>query len=145
MHDAVKNEIERAVIRHYPEQALATPKSYEYDSTYATLKQVLADLRKIDPGLTPGTRTRPELSEEWILIGTLRLQLSIVGPFAALNYGVEHDLDEDERELAERIRGVLDEHGIALLEPVDLDERVPWIRRGQAANVWNCLFAFPDD
>lgn len=147
----MNSELERTIIHYYPQRALVSPLendnvSWDYDPSYGTLKAVLADLKKIDPELRPGTRGRYDISEELILIDELRLQLCYLGPYAALNYGVERDLDEDQRELVRRVEGVLEKHGIALLPEQELDDPVPWIQHGTAsrATVWNCLFVHPE-
>lgn len=146
-------EIERTIIHYYPERALVSPLEnesvdWDYDPDYSNLKRILGELKAIDPDLRAGTRGRYDISEELILFGKLRLQVSYIGPFAALNYGVERDLDEDDRERLHRVERVLEKHGVLLLRPTDLDETVPWIQHGtesgRAATVWNCLFVHPE-
>lgn len=144
-------EIERTIIHYYPTRALVSPLenegiAWEYDSDNSTLKSLVADLKDLDPELRPGTRGRYDISEELLLFGGMRLQLSYIGPFAALNYGVEADLDEDQREYVRRIEKALDAHGIMLLEESELSEMVPWIQQGArgSATVWNCLFVHPE-
>jgi hypothetical protein len=145
--------VERTIIHYYPRRALVSPLdneavTWDYDPSYAALKAVLADLARIDPDLRPGTRGRYDISEELILAGSIRLQLCYIGPYAALNYGVDRDLDEDEREILRRTEKVLEKHGLELLDKRALDELVPWIQHGtperQRATVWNCLFVHPE-
>lgn len=149
----MNSELERTIIHYYPQRALVSPLendtiSWDYDPSYATLKAVLAELKSIDPGLRPGTRGRYDISEEQVLLDTLRLQLCYIGPFAALNYGLDRELDEDEREVVRRVEKLLEKHGILLLEHQDLEEIVPWIQHGtpgrRSATVWNCLFVHPE-
>ncbi len=125
-------DIERTIIQYYPKQVLASPLDdahvvWDYDSDNATLRAVLADLKALDPMLRNGTRGRYDISEELILFGKLRLQVCYLGPYAALDYGVEHRRGEDERERADRIVEILEAHGITVLAQPDLDELVPWI------------------
>lgn len=141
-------EIERTIIHYYPQRALVSPLeneeiNWDYDADYATLKGVLRDLKTVDPDLRPGTRGRYDISEEVVLFDDLRVQLSYIGPFAALNYGLHQDLDEDTRERIERIEKILERHGLLLLAEEELDENVPWIQPS-AATVWNCLFVHPE-
>ena len=147
----MNSELERTIIHYYPKRALVSPLddeqvSWDYDPAYGTLKAVLSELKKVDPDLRPGTRGRYDISEELVLIDAIRVQLCYIGPYAALNYGLERDLDEDEREVVRRVEGVLSKHGISLLEESDLDEMVPWIQHGSRgrATVWNCLFVHPE-
>ncbi len=141
-------EIERTIIHYYPQRALVSPLdnddiNWDYDSDYSTLKGVLRDLKTLDPELRPGTRGRYDISEEVLLFNELRVQLSYIGPFAALNYGLGQDLDEDTRERIERIEKILEKHGLVLLAEDELDESVPWIQPS-AATVWHCLFVHPE-
>lgn len=148
----MNSELERTIIHYYPKRALVSPLdddqiTWDYDPGYGTLKAVLADLKKVDPDLRPGTRGRYDISEEVVLIDTIHVQLSYIGPFAAVNHGLDRDLDEDEREIVERVTDVLERHGLFLLEREDLEATVPWIQKGPragAATVWNCIFVHPE-
>lgn len=144
----MRSDIERAIIHYYPERALANPAenaaiTWSYDADHAILKAVLGDLQAIDAGAHPGSRGANDLSEE-VVLGELHLQLSYLGPWAALNHALERDLSEDEREMARRIERALQKHGIEILSTEDLAEPVRWIRHGapdgEAATVWSCLF-----
>src|SRR5260221_12091320 len=100
----MNSDLERTIIHYYPQRALVSPLendaiSWDYDSSYVTLKGVLAELEKIDPSVRPGTRGRYDISEELVVADSIRLQLCYIGPYAALNYGFDRDLDEDEREI----------------------------------------------
>lgn len=150
---AIRSEVERTIMHYYPERALVSPLqggrvTWDYDTMFTELKAILAQLKAIDPGMKPGTRGRYDISEEVVLIDTIRVQLSYIGPFAAVNFGVERDLDEDEREIVERVQEVLDDRGLFVLEADDLQQSVPWIQRGTprgaSATVWNCLFVPPE-
>jgi hypothetical protein len=141
--------IEQTITHYYPRRALVSPLddasiTWEYDPKYETLKAVLADLKQLDPELRPGTRASYDVSEEVILFDRLHLQLSYVGPFAALNYRVEEETDEVDQERSRRIREVVERHGLRLLESQELGEAVPWIQHGlpsgTTATVWDCLF-----
>ncbi|MCK6544390.1 hypothetical protein L6R52_00840 [Myxococcota bacterium] len=145
------SEIERVIIHYYPQRALVSPLAsdaitWDYDTGYATLKSILAALKALDPELKPGTRGRYDISEELVIVGGLRLQLSYLGPFAALNHGLDRELDEDARELARRATEILERHGVRVLSEEELDERVPWIQlpKGNTATVWSCLFVLPE-
>lgn len=145
-------DIEQTIIHYYPQRALVSPLdnesiTWDYDSDYTALKALLADLERLDAQLRPGTRGSYDISEELILFGDLRLQLSYIGPFAAVNHGIPGDLDEDGRERRRRVERLLDQHGFTLLSDSQLEEVVPWIQRGvtTSATVWHCLFAHPDN
>lgn len=149
----MNSDLERTIIHYYPQRALVSPLEndtihWDYDTGYTTLKAILAELKAIDPAHRPGTRGRHDISEEVVLLGTLRLQLCYIGPYAALNYGLERDLSEDERDAIRRVEKILEKHGVQILSDRELGETVPWIQRGTArgtpATVWNCLFVHPD-
>ena len=146
-------DIERTIVHYYPKQVLVSPLedqqvTWDYDTDNAVLRDIIRELKELDPELRNGTRGRYDISEELILFDELRLQLCYIGPYAALNYGVERYFGEDARERADRIRQILEGHGISLLEKTDLEESVPWIRhgieKGSNATVWNCLFVHPE-
>ncbi|MCB9650463.1 MAG: hypothetical protein H6730_28325 [Deltaproteobacteria bacterium] len=144
-------EVEQTIIHYYPQRALVSPLdnadiSWDYDTDNRSLKALLVDLENLDPDLRPGTRCNYEISEELVLFEKVRLQLSYIGPFAALNYGLPQDLDEDGRERVRRLESMLAKHGFQILNDDTLDEVVPWIQQGtiQNATVWNCLFVHPD-
>lgn len=147
----MNSELERTIIHYYPQRALISPLdneaiTWDYDPNYGTLKAIIAELKALDPKLRPGTRGRYDISEELVLIDDVRLQLCYIGPYAALNYGIERELDEDQRELVRRIEKIFDKHGVQLLPEAELDEMVPWIQHGTKgrATVWNCLFVHPE-
>ena len=149
----MNSDLERTIIHYYPQRALVSPLdneaiTWDYDPTYATPKAIIADLKAIDPEARPGTRGRYDNSEELVVGDSVRLQLCYIGPYAALNYGLTRELDEDERDLVERIEQVLEKHGVLLLAPEELDELVPWIQHGlpsaTRATVWHCLFVHPE-
>jgi hypothetical protein len=146
-------DVERTIIQYYPKQALVSPLDderivWDYDTDNAILRALIAELEALDPSLRNGTRGRYDISEELILFDALRLQLCYLGPYAALNYGVERTLGEEARERARRIREILEGRGVTLLSEAELDESVPWIRHGlpagARATVWNCLFVHPE-
>ncbi|MCK6552885.1 hypothetical protein L6R52_44085, partial [Myxococcota bacterium] len=83
-HQAIHSELERTIIRYYPERSLVSPLgnsrvTWDYDVTFSELKKVLAALKQIDPALRPGTRGRYDISEEVVLIDTIHVQLSYIG------------------------------------------------------------------
>lgn len=146
-------DIERTIIQYYPKQALVSPLdddqiNWDYDSDNAILRAVVEDLSHADPELQNGTRGRYDISEELIVFEDFRVQLCYLGPYAAINYGLDRRLTEDQRERLHRIQHILDKHGIAVLQTNDLEEGVPWIRHGtkngSGATVWNCLFVHPE-
>ncbi len=143
------SEIERTIFHYFPERKLESPLknravTWDYDPRYTALKAVLSQLKAVDSSLRPGTRGHYDLSEEVVFRGgAVRLQLSYLGPFAALNHLHDVELSEDDRELQSRIRQVLQRNRITVLDAATLTERVGWIPsalKGRAATVWNCLF-----
>lgn len=144
----MNSELERTIIHFYPKGALTSPLDdptidWTWDPRNEVLKALLADLQAIDPEVRPGTRGDYVISEEQIVGDDLRIQLSYLGPYAALNYRADRDLDEDRRERLRRVEKVLEKHGYLLIREDDLEERVPWIRHGGPATAWNCLFEHP--
>lgn len=146
-------DIEQTIIHYYPQRALVSPLddeniAWDYDSDYRSLKALLSELEAIDTNLRPGTRGSYDISEELVLFGAIRLQVSYIGPFAALNYGLHSDLDENGRANLRAVEGLLAKHGFQILNDEALDEVVPWIQHGthtgSQATVWNCLFVHPD-
>lgn len=146
-------DIEQAIIHHYPRQALVSPLedenvAWDYDSDNSRLRALVADLRRLDPELRPGTRGDYAVSEELVLFGGTRLQVSFIGPFAALDYGLSPKLDEEGRANVREVEAVLARHDFQILKDEVLEEAVPWIKHGVGeggqATVWNCLFVHPD-
>jgi hypothetical protein len=144
----VRPDVEATIAHFYPERRLANPSGnraivWSYDPKNTTLKAIVSELEALAP-TRAGTRGRYDLSEE-LEIGALRLQLSYLGPYAALNYGITSDVDLDgalvDRQAASDVRRILDRHRVQLLTTSELDEQVPWI--GTYATVWNCLFVLP--
>jgi hypothetical protein len=144
-------EVEQTIIHYYPQRALVSPLDnadihWDYDTDNRSLKALLVELENLDPEMRPGTRGSYDISEELVLFSRIRLQVSYIGPFAALNYGLPQDLDEDGRERVRRVESLLSKHGFQVLNDETLDQVVPWIQQGVAttATVWNCLFVHPD-
>ncbi len=149
----MNSELERTIIHYYPRRALTSPLddsgvAWDYDPSYATLKALLRDLEKIGSEVRPGTRGRYDISEEIVVDDAVRVQLCYIGPYAAINYGLERDLGDDERELVRGIEKALEKHGIFCLDKSVLEENVPWIQHGtperRKATVWDCLFVHPE-
>jgi hypothetical protein len=143
----VHPDVERTILHFYPRRELKSPVGdpevvWDYDPSFQRLKAVLAELKVLDPGMEPSARSRGELSEEVVLLGGLRLTLSYLGPYAALNHGMERPSGEVAWDGERAIQQTLDRHGIQLLAEEALTEAVPWITRGRA-DVWACLFAGP--
>lgn len=146
-------DIERTIIQYYPKQALVSPLeddqiAWDYDPDNANLRTLVEGLKAIDPDLRNGTRGRYDISEELIVFDLFRVQLCYLGPYAAINYGLDRSLSEDQREQLRLIERVLAKHGITRLTTTDLEESVPWIRHGKingkGATVWHCLFVHPE-
>jgi hypothetical protein len=142
-------DLERTIIHYYPRRVLQTPLdndaiNWDYDPSFKQLKTILSELKTIDPELRPGTRGRYDISEELVVFKTVRLQLSYLGPYGALNHGLARELDEDEREIVRRVKKVLDKHGVRILNDGELSDRVPWIQHG-SATIWDCLFLLPHE
>jgi hypothetical protein len=141
--------IEKTVMQYYPERLLASPLDnerirWDYDPNHALLKKVVAALSRIDPTLRAGSRGDYVISEEVVLLDGIKLQLSYLGPYAALNYGAKQPLSHKDAVVVEKVRTVLNEHNITLLSENDLNEASTWIRGThdeKAITVWNCLFA----
>lgn len=136
----VSPDVHRTIAHFYPGGKLISPREnrsirYEHDPKNVTLRAIVAELEAIDKNTRPGTRGRYDLSEE-LELGEHKLQLSYLGPYAALDY--EEDPFEDET--AAKIRAVLERHGVRLLAHAELDERVPALD----ATVWDCLFVLPE-
>lgn len=138
------SELERIVMHYYPRRRLEAPSAnagvrWEHDPGLRKLRDVTRELEKIHATVHKGARGGLEVSEEWIVGGRLRVQLSYLGPYAALNFGYSETLDEDLSRLYEAVERALGKHGVAVLNREELEERVPWIDGGRA-NVWSCLF-----
>lgn len=145
--------IEQTIIHYYPQRALVSPLdneniTWDYDADNRVLKALLADLKDMDPKMRPGTRGAYDISEELVMHDSIRLQVSYIGPFAALNYGLPSDLDEAGRANLRAVQKTLEKHGFQILNDEPLGEVVPWIQHGvhtgSNATVWNCLFVHPD-
>ena len=137
--------VERTILHYYPQRALTSPLqnpgvSWDYDPEYKTLKAIMADLKKAG-GVRPGTRGKYDVSEELIVEDAVRVQLSYLGPYAAIDYKLADETDEDRRAVARAVKKVLDKHGVLVLADDALEEGVPWIQHGAPATVWKCLFA----
>lgn len=136
----VSPDVHRTIAHFYPGGELISPWEnrsirYEHDSKNVALRAIVAELEQIDKNTRPGTRGRYDVSEE-LEVGEHKLQLSYLGPFAALDY--EEELFEDEA--AAKIRAALERHGVRLLSHAELIERVPSLD----ATVWDCLFVIPE-
>src|SRR4026209_389750 len=99
LRDGMAPDVERTILRYYPRQALVSPLDdeqivWDYDVDNAVLRALIADLETLDPGLRNGTRGRYDISEELILLDDLRLQVCYLGPYAALDFGVERRRNE---------------------------------------------------
>jgi len=140
----VRPDVAATIAHFYPDRRLADPTEnraivWSYDPKSTTLKAIVSELQA-----RAGTRGGYDLSEE-LEIGALRLQLSYLGPYAALNYGIASDVDLDgtivDRQAASDVRRILEKHRVQLLTASELDERAPWI--ATYATVWDCLFVLP--
>jgi hypothetical protein len=145
--------IEQTIIHYYPQRALVSPLddesiNWDYDSEYRNLKGLLADLEAMDSAMRPGTRGAYDISEELVVFESIRLQVSYIGPFAAMNYGLPSELDESGRANLKSVQDALTKHGFQVLNDDALGEPVPWIQQGahtgSNATVWNCLFVHPE-
>lgn len=142
-------DVERTIMHYYPERALVSPVdsqavSWDYDPDFATQKSIIAELKAFAPELRSGTRGRAELSEELVLLGKIHLQLCLLGPWAALDFGhsAPDPRDDDVYEARRRIKSALEKHGVNILSDAELREPVPWIH-STPATVWDCLFELP--
>ncbi len=145
----MRPEVERAIAHFYPRRALVSPWEdpsvvWSYDPKGVISKAIVRDLESLDPGTRPGTRGEYDLSEE-LEIGAIRLQLSYLGPFAALDYRLAVEVDLDGHPLDRRagdVRRILERHDTLVLSTGELEERADWIRNH--ATVWDCLFVLGD-
>ncbi len=150
----MRSDIEQTILHYYPNRILRSPLddgsiTWTWDTDHAELKALLRDLEAIDPEMANGTRCAYDISEELVLQKQIRLQLSYLGPYAAIDHARNaDDDDEDRREVKRRIERALEAHGIELLAEHELDEAAPWIQHGledrRPATVWQCLFLLPD-
>ena len=140
----MRPDVEATIAHFYPERRLVNPVKnraivWSYDPKSTTLKAIITEL-----SARAGTRGSYDLSEE-LEIGALRLQLSYLGPYAALNYRITSDVDLDgalvDRQAATDVRRILEKHGVQVLTSSELDEHAPWI--ATYATVWDCLFVLP--
>src|SRR5689334_22359621 len=85
------SEVERIVVNYYPRRTLVSPLgdhsiSWQHDVEYRSLLGVLEALAKLGHTIGPGVRSPYDISEEWIVGDALHLQLSYLGPFAAIDH-----------------------------------------------------------
>jgi hypothetical protein len=149
----MRSDVERTIMHYYPQRALVSPidndtVTWDWDPSYTVLKAILAQLEGMDPTMRPGTRASYDISEEVVLGGKIHLQLSYIGPYAAIDYGLEREEDdEDTREMKRRVEKTLETHGVDVLSTLELEEKAPWIQHGleakRPATVWQCLFLLP--
>lgn len=142
-------DVERTIMHYYPKRALHSPLddaaiAWDYDPDFSAQKSIIAELSAFAPDLRPGTRGAHALSEEVVLLEKIHLQLSLLGPWAALDF--EHappDPHDDEvYEARRRVVSALEKHGVRILSDAELREPVAWIHSG-SATVWQCLFELP--
>lgn len=138
------DDVERIIMHYYPRRRLEPPSAntavgWEHDPGLRKLREVTRELEKIHAPVHKGARGGLEVSEEWIVGGRLRVQLSYLGPYAALNFGHAEALDEDLSRLYEAVERALGKHGVTVLNLGELEASVPWID-GARATVWSCLF-----
>jgi len=142
------HHIEDTIAKFYPKQVLISPLSdpsvnWAYDPKYEKLKALLTELREMDSTAHPGTRPNFDISEEVVLLDNIHIYLSYLGPFAAINYGDDLELDESQQEAVRAVERLLARHKVTLLDDGELDESVAWITAGTTgrhARVWDCLF-----
>ena len=147
------SEIERTIIHYYPQRALVSPLQsdvvrWDYDTSYATLKSILAELKTVDPLLRPGTRGRYDISEELVLCDVVNVQLCLLGPYVAVNHGVARSPDAWARDLGSSVEVAMRACGIEVLGDDVLQLPAPWIRfvgttPRRPATVYECLFLHP--
>jgi hypothetical protein len=143
--------LERIIIHYYPARALASPLAdgnirWDYDADNQVLKTILRELEEADLSVRAGTRSDYQIGEELVVGGRVRLQLSYLGPYAAIAHGPgagPRMTDDATEDLVRTIEDVLAAQGVRVLSQDELDETVPWIRHGGPATVWQCLFALP--
>jgi hypothetical protein len=137
--------IERIIVHCYPTGMLASLRadSSDYDADHRVLKAILRELEEADLMVKQGTRSDYRIGEELVVSG-VRLQLSYLGPYAAIAHGPGGGplmTDDDTDDVVRTIEDVLGDHGVRVLSREELDETAEWIRHGGPATVWQCLFA----
>ncbi len=138
-------ELERIIVNYYPRRTLESPLGdrairWEYDPDNRILKAILRDLERAGLRQKPGTQSDYRISEEIVLDDRVRLHLSYLGPYAAIDRGAEPTRDDPTHDLVGTIEDVLAEHGVRVLRAPELEEAAAWIRHDPAASVWRCLF-----
>lgn len=143
--------IERIVVHYYPSRTLVSPLAdrnirWEYDADNQVLKTILRALEKAELGVRAGTRSDYQIGEELVVGDRVRLQLSYLGPYAAIAHGAGGGrtmTDDETDDVVRTIEDVLAAHGVRVLSKEELDEPVLWITHGGPASVWQCLFSLP--
>jgi hypothetical protein len=78
--------------------------------------------------------------------GRIYLRVSFIGPYAYLSLkGLKGDERDEFRKMITKIKKVLKQFKITLLDAEEVQEEVPWLSAGGAleggrVKVWNCLF-----
>ena len=78
--------------------------------------------------------------------GRIYLRVSFVGPYAYLSLkGLKGDERDEFQKMITKIKKVLKQFKIALLDAEETQEMVPWLASGdsltgECVKVWNCLF-----
>lgn len=146
----MRADIERTIMRYYPAQRLESPLEHgvpwDWDPDHARLQSLLQDLEGLDPSVRSGTGGGYVVGEEVVLAEGLRLQLSYLGPYAALVVHPSHKLSEVQADMVRQLRSTVDKHGFELLDEGTLQEPAAWLEvSGARATVRTCLFEGPRD
>lgn len=143
----MRADIERAIMRYYPGQTLRSPLDddtvvWDWDRDHNKLRSLLQDLEQLDSTLRPGTAAAYDIAEEVVLVDGLRLLISYLGPFVAVNAHPLHRPSEAQVDMLTQVRPALQRHGFELLDDATLNERASWLEAsGAIATVRTCLFA----
>ena len=149
----MRSDIERVILHYYPGGALRSPLgvegiTWDFDTEHAQLRALVSALEGLSDQTRPGTRGQYDISEEILVGGRVRLQVSYLGPFATLNRGeTQAPTDEDERALIEDTQQLCRKHGMELLTDAVVNEPVSWVRSAPGtpqATVWTCLFCIDE-
>ncbi|MEL6183474.1 MAG: hypothetical protein AAFU79_02545 [Myxococcota bacterium] len=131
----------------YPQRALCSPLDdpsivWPWDPSHQCLRATVEALRSLDPSLRPGTRGQLEVSEELVLGDGVRIQLSFLSPFAAVDFDRMRPLAD--RSVTPKAVSVIESFGYTVLSDEELRASARGIQVG-SARVWDCLFApFPE-
>ncbi len=140
----MQTDIQQVVAQFYPKHQWVSPLteegiSWDYDPKNEKLKMLLEALKAIDPTLQLGTQGDYVVGEDVVLFEHVRLWVSYLGPYAALEVFDGGAGPEVLREAKSRVLAVLEKHGLRVLDERELAEAATWFH-GPAVTVKQSLF-----